>query len=775
VDDAVARIGREPDKAIPLLQAVQEHYRYLPQAARRRLCEITEITPAQIEGVATFYTQFRFRPAGRHRIRLCVGTACHVKGSQAVDEALRRHLKIPEGADTDPEGLFTIDRVACLGCCTLAPVVQIDDVTYGHMAPDLAPRMLRDFLEQGRAEGAPGRRRRRAARGRSRGELRIGLGSCCVARGSRRVQQALEEAVADTGVSVSVKRVGCVGMCHQTPLVEVVPAGGRSFLYARVHPEDARAIVTRHFKAETLGQRAANAVSGWVDRILTDEVWQPLTRYSIDVRDAPVAAFLTKQKRITTEHSGTLDPTDLDEYLARDGFRALERVLSKGMPEQTIEEIHCSGLKGRGGAGYLTGLKWRQVRAAAGEKKYVICNGDEGDPGAFMDRMLLESYPYRVIEGMAIAAYVVGAHDGIFYIRAEYPLALRRVREALLRCEERGIVGSRVLGRDFGFRIRIFEGAGAFVCGEETGLIASLEGRRGMPRLRPPYPAVHGFNGQPTLVNNVETYAAVPWIIRNGPEAFADVGTPDSRGTKVFALAGKVARVGLIEVPTGITIREIVEEIGGGIAEGRRFKAVQIGGPSGGCIPAELADIPVDYHSLAEAGAMMGSGGFVVLDETDCMVEMARYFLAFTQDQSCGKCTFCRVGTRRLLEMLERICAGEGKPGDLEEIERLARMVKAGSLCGLGKTAPNPVLTTLRYFREEYEAHLQKRCPAGKCRALVRYRITDECIGCTLCAQHCPVNAIPMKPYERHEIDQTKCTRCDTCRRICPAKAVTVQ
>jgi NADH-quinone oxidoreductase subunit F len=286
---------------------------------------------------------------------------------------------------------------------------------------------------------------------------------------------------------------------------------------------------------------------------------------------------------------------------------------------------------------------------------------------------------------------------------------------------------------------------------------------------------VHGFNGQPTLVNNVETYAAVPWIIRNGPEAFADVGTPDSRGTKVFALAGKVARVGLIEVPTGITIREIVEEIGGGIAEGRRFKAVQIGGPSGGCIPAELADIPVDYHSLAEAGAMMGSGGFVVLDETDCMVEMARYFLAFTQDQSCGKCTFCRVGTRRLLEMLERICAGEGKPGDLEEIERLARMVKAGSLCGLGKTAPNPVLTTLRYFREEYEAHLQKRCPAGKCRALVRYRITDECIGCTLCAQHCPVNAIPMKPYERHEIDQTKCTRCDTCRRICPAKAVTVQ
>ena len=417
----------------------------------------------------------------------------------------------------------------------------------------------------------------------------------------------------------------------------------------------------------------------------------------------------------------------------------------------------------------------RKVREAAGDSKYIICNGDEGDPGAFMDRMLLESFPYRVIEGLAIAALAVGAHEGIFYVRAEYPLAVRRIREALVRCRERGILGEAVLGTDFRLELSLKEGAGAFVCGEETALLASIEGRRGMPHLRPPYPAESGLWEKPTLVNNVETYSLVPWIFRHGAEAFAALGTAKSKGTKVFALAGKVQRGGLIEVPMGVTLRQIVEDIGGGVASGRQLKAIQVGGPSGGCVPAELADTPVDYEALTAVGAIMGSGGLVVLDDTDCMVDIARYFLRFTQDQSCGKCTFCRIGTRRMLDVLERICAGHGRQGDLELLERLSKDVSAGSLCGLGKTAPNPVLSTLRYFREEYEAHLQGRCPAGKCKNLIKYKINERCIGCTLCAQHCPADAIPLTPYVRHRIEMDKCTRCDNCRLVCPEKAVFIE
>jgi NADH:ubiquinone oxidoreductase subunit F (NADH-binding) len=405
----------------------------------------------------------------------------------------------------------------------------------------------------------------------------------------------------------------------------------------------------------------------------------------------------------------------------------------------------------------------------------VVCNGDEGDPGAFMDRMLMESYPYRIIEGMTIAAYTVGANEGYFYIRAEYPLALERVSKAIEQCQQRGFLGDNILGTDFSLHLKIVAGAGAFVCGEETALMASIEGRRGMPRLRPPYPAESGLWDKPTLINNVETYAVVSWIIRNGHEAFARSGTSSSKGTKVFALAGKVARVGLIEVPMGITMHQIVHDIGGGIAGQLKLKAVQVGGPSGGCVPAELAHIPVDFEALKEVGAMMGSGGLVVLDETDCMVDIARYFLDFTQNQSCGRCTFCRIGTRRMLDILERLCDGQGKKTDIEELEHLAQMVKRTSLCGLGKTAPNPVLSTIKYFRDEYEAHLEKRCPTGKCKALITYSVTDDCIGCSLCAQHCPADAIEMKPYEKHEIDSEKCIRCGTCESVCPVDAIEVQ
>ncbi|MGB2968001.1 MAG: NADH-ubiquinone oxidoreductase-F iron-sulfur binding region domain-containing protein, partial [Phycisphaerae bacterium] len=596
-----------------------------------------------------------------------------------------------------------------------------------------------------------------------------------IARGSGKVFEAMRRAAADSGTPVRVKAVGAHGMAYLTPLVEVVVPGRPPVFYGEVQPDDAEAIIHRHFPSPRVARRVRRAISAALDGLLTDEAWEPVERRALEVRDPPVAAFIGPQRRLATERAGELDPLDLDEYAAGGGFEAARRCLEQRTPEQVIETIRRSGLRGRGGAGFPTGEKWASVCAAAGDEKYVVANGDEGDPGAFMDRMILESYPYRVIEGMILGAFAVGAHEGILYIRHEYPLAVRRVGEALERCEACGILGERVLGTDFALDLRIMEGAGAFVCGEETAMMASIMGGRGMPRFRPPYPSASGLWGRPTLINNTETFALVPWIVREGADAFAAIGTEHSKGTKVFALAGKVARGGLIEVPMGVTLGEVVEQIGGGVAGGRRFKAVQVGGPSGGCIPARLADTPVDYEALTGVGAMMGSGGLVVLDEDDCMVDIARYFLAFTQDQSCGKCTFCRIGTRRMLDILERIVAGEGRPDDLERLEHLGRMVREGSLCGLGKTAPNPVLSTLRYFREEYEAHLAGRCPAGVCKALVTYRITDDCIGCTRCAQHCPVEAIAMRPYEKQEIDAAKCVRCGTCRSVCPSDAVRVE
>ena len=766
VDSLIERIGREPEAVIPILQAIQEHYRYLPREVLERVCEISEITPARIEGVSTFYTQFRHRPAGKHTIRVCVGTACHVRGAGAVHDGFCRHLDIAGDADTDDAGIFTVEKVACLGCCSLAPVVQIGDVTYGHLAGDTAADAVRDFLN------LQSRRVRRKVRpveaGAEYGEIRISLDTCCLARGCGAVYEALCEAVARTGARAFVKRVGCTGMSYITPLVEVALPGQSPALYAGVKPEDAEAIVLRHFRPRGVVRKIKTAASHILENILTDDAWKPVTRYSTDVREAIISEFVGPQKRIATEHSSYADPANLDEYISGGGFEALRKCTDELSPEQVIDEITRSGLRGRGGAGFVTGLKWRHVRQAHGEKKYIICNGDEGDPGAFMDRLLLESQPYRIIEGVVIAAYAVGADEGIFYIRAEYPLAIKRMTDAIEQCRQRGLLGPKL-------RLRIVPGAGAFVCGEETALIASIEGRRGMPRPRPPYPAESGLNSKPTLVNNTETFSMVPWIIRNGAGAFSAMGTDLSKGTKVFALAGKVVRGGLVEVPMGITIRQIVEQIGGGILDGKQFKAVQIGGPSGGCIPASLADTPIDYESLTGVGAFMGSGGLVVLDETDCMVDIARYFLQFTQDQSCGKCTFCRIGTRRMLDILDRICSGRGQPDDLERLEHLAGAVSKSSLCGLGKSAPNPVISTLRYFRDEYEAHLAGSCPAGVCKDLIKYVITDDCIGCTLCAQHCPADAIEPKPHEKHEIDAEKCIRCGTCMRVCQLDAIKIE
>ncbi|MAE60102.1 MAG: proton-conducting membrane transporter [Planctomycetaceae bacterium] len=773
VEQAVRRHGDGPDAVVPILQDIQHHYHFLPPEALEHVCRLTRITPASVLGVSTFYAQFRHTPAGRHHVRVCHGTACHVRNAPHVQQAIEHHLELGPEQDTDAARQFTVEKVACFGCCTLAPVVRIDDVTYGPITPDRVAETFREF-QQTAADAESHAPRHATADGNGHvGEIRIALDSCCVAKGSDQVFAAFQDASAAFGAPLKVQRVGCVGMCHRTPMVEVRLPYAEPIVYSGVTTSEAPSIVARHFRPRRLHQRIGRAVNDWMDRVLYNEP-KPARRHAVDVRDPTIIEFLGPQHQIATERFGEMDPLDLDAYLQHDGFAAWRRCVNNHTPEQVIDLIAQSGLRGRGGAGFDTARKWRAVAAAQGHPKYMICNGDEGDPGAFMDRMLLESFPYRVIEGMAIAAYAVGADEGIFYIRREYPLAVQRVREAIEIFEQRGLTGDDETDHRRPLRLSIREGAGAFVCGEETALIASIEGDRGTPSRRPPYPAESGLWNQPTLINNVETLSVLPWIVRHGPEAFASLGTEHSKGTKVFALAGKVKRGGLIEVPMGITIREVVEDMGGGTLDGRQFKAVQIGGPSGGCIPAALADTPIDYEALHDVGAIMGSGGLVVLDHDDCMVDLARYFLRFTQDQSCGKCSFCRVGTRRMLDILDRICQGHARADDLAQLEDLARSVGQSSLCGLGQTAPNAVLTTLQYFHDEYEAHLEGRCPAGRCAVLIDYRITDDCVGCTICAQHCPVDAIPMVPYRIHTIDDVTCTRCDTCKQVCPHEAIEV-
>jgi NADH-quinone oxidoreductase subunit F len=774
VDQIIDERGTAAHSVIPILQAIQNTYNYLPEEALKYVCRKTEITPEQIVGVASFYSQFRMHPVGKHIVKVCVGTACHVKGAGQVYDALRRHFNLTGNQETDASMTYTIEKVSCLGCCTLAPVVQIDEITYGHVASDKVGSIIADFEVH---EGAPtsGKGKFRHTDGSDiQGEIRIGLGSCCVASGSEEVKKAVEESVANTGIKISLKNVGCVGMCHQVPLVEVIPQHGKRTLYAKVRPEEIKGIITSHFKPAGLTGKLKNSIYNFFEKVQTDTVWDGVKQYSIDAREKQVSDFLDRQIPIATQYRGIINPLDIEEYKAHEGFAAMKTCLSELTSEEIIQIINDSGLRGRGGAGFPTGLKWSLVAENKSDTKYLIVNGDEGDPGAFMDRMLLESYPYRVIEGAVIAAKAVGATHGFFYIRAEYPLAVKRIRQALVNCRANNYLGDNILGSTFSFDMNIYEGAGAFVCGEESAMMASIEGERGFPRIRPPFPAVSGLWKQPTLINNTETFAQVSYIIREGSEKFAAIGHGTSRGTKVFALAGKVNRGGLIEVPMGVTVRQIVEEIGGGVQNGKKFKAVQIGGPSGGCVPAELYDTPIDYESLLKVGAMMGSGGLVVLDESDCMVDIARYFLSFTQNESCGKCTFCRVGTKRMLEIMTRITTGKGTLKDLDELEYLAKWTQKGSLCGLGRSAPNPVLSTLKYFRDEYMAHLEGHCPSGKCQSMIKYQINDSCIGCTKCAQKCPTEAILFKPHEKHEVITNLCIKCDACRQVCPVDAVIV-
>ncbi len=582
-------------------------------------------------------------------------------------------------------------------------------------------------------------------------------GTGCISAGCLQVAEALKAELRKTGLKkkAHVVLTGCIGSCNLGPVMLVEPD---EVFYVHLEPGDAKEIVAKHIKRGEV-----------VERLL----------YKDPEQKQPVAAlsgirFFGKQTKRVLKNCGVIDPANIDEYIRAGGYSAIGKALKEMTRDDVVKEVLDSGLRGRGGAGFPTGRKWQFCKGARGDVKYVICNGDEGDPGAFMDRSILEGDPHAVVEGMLIAGCAIGANQGYAYIRAEYPLAIERFEGAIEQARERGYLGDKILGTDFSFDVEIRIGAGAFVCGEETALMMSIEGKRGMPRPRPPFPAYEGLWKKPTCINNVETLASVPMIINNGAAWYRELGTKKSPGTKVFALAGNVNNTGLVEVPMGITLREIVEDIGGGIPNRRKFKAAQIGGPSGGCIPAEHIDTPIDYESVKELGAIMGSGGLIIIDDKACMVNLAKFFLEFAQDESCGKCPPCRIGTKLMLDTLTRITKGEGKPGDIDDLEKLAQHIKEGSLCGLGQTAPNPVLTTIRYFRDEYEEHIRnKRCPAAVCVDLVLFEVSEErCKKCGRCCEVCPVDAIRWKKKETAVIDKAKCIKCRSCIEICPFDAI---
>jgi NADH-quinone oxidoreductase subunit F len=581
---------------------------------------------------------------------------------------------------------------------------------------------------------------------------RLGLGSCGIAAGADIVWTELKKVVNDNSLPVSMEKTACIGMCFEEPVLELSGAGRPKVMLGKVEAKDITAILDGYL----------NNTLDYHNIILNDQ--QPAVHNEL----------IANQQRIVLRNCGVIDPESLEDYEAQGGYQALRKALSM-KPITIIDIVKESGLRGRGGAGFSTGMKWQFAYNAKGNKKYVVCNADEGDPGAFMDRSTLEGDPHAIIEGMIIGAYAMGADEGYLYVRAEYPMAIKHLRKALIDAEAKGYLNRNIMGTGFNFDLHIKEGAGAFVCGEETALMQSIEGKRGMPTIRPPFPAESGLWGKPTNINNVESWANIPWIITNGADAFRKFGTEKSPGTKVFALAGKIANSGLIEVPMGMSLHDVIYKVGGGIKDGKQFKGVQLGGPSGGCVPASLLDTTVDYDSINKTGAIMGSGGMVVMDEDSCMVDIARFFLNFTQNESCGKCTFCRIGTRRMLEILTRITEGKGEMEDIEKLEQLAVNIIKGSLCGLGQTAPNPVLTTLRYFRDEYIAHIvDKRCPAHSCTALLKYEIIPEkCIGCTACARKCPVQCISGTLKQPHVIDESKCIKCGACFTSCKFKAVT--
>jgi NADH:ubiquinone oxidoreductase subunit F (NADH-binding)/NADH:ubiquinone oxidoreductase subunit E/Pyruvate/2-oxoacid:ferredoxin oxidoreductase delta subunit len=769
-----------------VLQDMQAALRFIPKEAVDAVSEWLSVPRSQVYSVASFYKALSLEPRGKHRIDVCLGTACHVRGAPLLVHQLSRELGVEPGATT-PDGEVTLSTVNCVGACAMGPVVVMDGEYHGEMTPARLLKQVKkccsgegssadrrgDIFSKARAQVAQRPSRRldsigaledtRAALRKERppGEpaVLVCAGTGCVANGSMKVAEALGRELRASGaghnVELMIKKTGCHGFCEKGPLVVFHPGGT---IYTRVKPADATEIVEKTVLKNEVLSRLLYRLPG------TDRSFENYRRIP----------FYAGQQRNVLRNIGRIDPEDIRDYFVHGGYAALAKVLSTMTPDEVIDEVERSGIRGCGGGGFPTGRKWRSCVNAPGEVRYIICNADEGDPGAFMDRSILEGDPHAVIEGMLIGAYAIGAREGFIYVRDEYPLAVARFATALEEARLWGLLGERILGTDLSFDVRISRGGGSFVCGESSALMQSVAGKVGEPRAKYIRSTERGLHDQPTVLNNVETFANVPLILERGAEWFAAIGTEKSKGTKAFALVGKVNNTGLVEVPMGTTLRTIIFDIGGGMRDGRKFKAVQTGGPSGGCLPENKLDLPVDFDSLTAEGSMMGSGGMIVMDDATCMVDVARYFTTFLTEESCGKCAACRLGLAQMKEILDRICAGLGGADDIRRMEELFVVLDHGSLCGLGKSAANPIRSTLRFFREEYDAHiLAKKCPAGVCRSLITYTIDPElCTGCLVCGRACPAGAISGEKKEPHVINEALCDRCGICAAMCKFNAI---
>jgi NADH-quinone oxidoreductase subunit F len=786
VDAILKAHNHDPANLVMIMQDIQTSFGYLPAPCIELIAGKLRLPGSQVYSVATFYKSFSLKPRGKHKLEICEGTACHIRGASQLMSRISDELGIKAG-ETTADGEITLESVHCIGACALGPVAVIDGAYFGNLtasrllteikkcsgdekcACDQSDRVLQpDEKLPEITERIDSAEKYKQWQARLREEypldqprLLVCADTGCLAKGSLELAGALSRELAACGlnrpVNLALKKVGCQGMCEQGPLVMLHP---ENILYTRVSPEDAPLLIR-----ETVLEKRV------VDRLLYRGAGE-----EAGIEKYHLIPFYALQKRIALRNVGFINPLDIKEYIAREGYSSLLKALYSMEPDRVIDEIEKSGLRGRGGGGFPTGKKWRSAARVNSDPRFVICNGDEGDPGAFMDRSIMEGDPHSVIEGMVICAYAIRASRGYIYVRAEYPRALKNLQTAIDQARRAGFLGANICGSSFSFDIQINRGAGAFVCGESTALMQSVEGKTGEPRAKYIRSAERGLFDQPTVLNNVETFVNIPVIIGAGASDFAAVGTAGSTGTKAFSVVGKVKNTGLVEVPMGTTLKAIIYDICGGILEDKPFKAVQTGGPSGGCLPAGKLDLPVDFDSLTREGSMMGSGGMIVMDEGTCMVDVARYFTDFLTRESCGKCAACRLGLEALQEILTRICAGGGEAGDIEKIEKLLFILGNASLCGLGKSAPNPVKSTMTHFKDEYLAHIiDKRCPAGVCRALISYEINDLCTGCRLCVKACPRQAISGARRERHRIDRDLCDRCGLCKATCKFNAIAVR